>query len=335
MLSRQDSRRAFTLIELLVVIAIIAILIGLLLPAVQKVRAAAARVQCQNNLKQMGLALQTYHDSNGTFPPAALAVPGTSPVNPRDAGWGMTWQVLILPQIEQNGLYNQWNRSNDAQGNAQVTSIPVTTYLCPSDAKAPNITNANGLVFNMARGNYGINGGAGLGTNNNVLNNRWRKGLTHFRQRYAASIGDVIDGTSNTVAVTELVKSLTTGDNSQGAWAYPGADYITAYNDQGSVGNNYAVTNLPASNQTQVPNCDARLATCQTYTPHCDNNLTGVDSIFGCGEQGPGQTARSNHPGGVNAVLVDGSVRFVSNTVDGRVWLAVFTIAGGEVVGNW
>jgi len=341
-MSRLHSPRfGFTLIELLVVIAIIAILIGLLLPAVQKVREAAARMKCSNNLKQIALALQTYHDARRTFPPAVadttpalLPGPGTNSA-PRETGWGPTWQVLILPYIEQDPLYRQWNFANGAQANAQVTSISVQTYLCPSDTVAPNIMNGNGLVFNMARGNYGINGGNGLGTNNNVFNNGYRKGLTHFRQRFGASIADVTDGTSNTVSVTELLVKNNTGDNSQGAWGYPGATYITAYNDQGAVGNNYAITALPAANETQTPNCDARLATCQTYTPHCDNGLTGVDPVYGCAEQGPGHTARSRHTGGVNVALVDGSVRFVRDSINSQLWLGAFSVSGGEVLSNW
>lgn len=339
---RHRARRGFTLIELLVVIAIIAILIGLLLPAVQKVREAASRMQCQNNLKQMGLALHNYHDSVKSFPPAVadttpplLAGPATNS-DSRDPGWGPTWQVLILPYIEQDALYKQWNFSLGAQNNPQVTSVPVNIYICPSDTKRPpNLLNANGLVHNMARGNYGINGGAGLGENNNVFNNNHRRGLTHFRQRFAAGVSDVKDGTSNTVAVTELVVRVAANDDSQGAWAYPGQNYITAYNDQGAVGNNYAANAYPAANQTQSPNCDARLATCQSYTAHCNNNLTGIDPIYGCAESNVGQTARSSHSGTVNVLLLDGSVKSVGNSINGQIWVGAFTVAGSEVLGNW
>jgi prepilin-type N-terminal cleavage/methylation domain-containing protein/prepilin-type processing-associated H-X9-DG protein len=343
-------RQAFTLIELLVVIAIIAILIGLLVPAVQKVREAAARAQCQNNLKQLGLALQNYHDTNKTFPPAVadtipplLPGPGTN-TNPRDPNWGATWQVLILPFIEQDPLFKQYDPKLGAHANSKTTAAPtsrsVPVYLCPSDTRAPNLVNPNALNLDMARGNYGINGGNGLGQNNNVYNNAHRKGLTHLRQRYRATMADVSDGTSNTIAVSELLVRVTPGDGSHGVWGYPGAAYITGYNDQGAVGNNYANNNLPATNHIQTPNCDARLYPCASFTPHCDNNLTppggsNLDPVYGCDENAPGNAARSRHSGGVNVALVDGSVRFVSDNVNPLTWLAAFSVGGREVQGDW
>jgi prepilin-type N-terminal cleavage/methylation domain-containing protein/prepilin-type processing-associated H-X9-DG protein len=340
---RSSPREGFTLIELLVVIAIIAILIGLLVPAVQKVREAAARAQCQNNLKQIGLALQNYHDSNKKFPPAAARTvpPLTLNTNAtRDPNWGPTWVVLILPYIEQDPLFRQYNMALGAHANANgptsTLAQPLTVFLCPSDTKAPNLVNANGLTFNMARGNYGINGGTSRSGNNNGLNQAHRRGLTHLRTLYQATMADVlVDGTSNTVAVTELLTHIAGGDGSYGVWGYAGGAYITAYNDNGAVGSNYAINNLPAPNEIQTPNCDARLATCQSYTPHCNNNFTGVDPVFGCAETPAGHTARSRHSGGVNAALVDGSVRFVTNGINGRLWLAAFTTQGGEVQGDW
>jgi prepilin-type N-terminal cleavage/methylation domain-containing protein/prepilin-type processing-associated H-X9-DG protein len=169
------ARRAFTLIELLVVIAIIAVLIGLLLPAIQKVRAAAARMSCSNNLKQIGLAMHLYHDANGKLPPGQLSKGGTGGTTPTPA-W--SWVTLIWPYVEQGNLYNQVNpdltniRSETAPG-VPVGLPPLPTaangldrgqpvFLCPADGNGPtnnafSTTVAGVIMTGFGKSNYVIN----------------------------------------------------------------------------------------------------------------------------------------------------------------------------------
>ena len=176
-------RRGFTLIELLVVIAIIAILIGLLLPAVQKVRAAAARLQCSNNLKQIGLAMHTYNDTYGSLPPGWLTNSSSQP-NP---GW--SWQAVILPYIEQDNLYMQLNPVITTAVPAATAGTPIMTqikiYRCPADA---------GQATNSAYGNY---------VTTNYVINREVLGPDTSNKPAALSIQTIQDGSSNTILVGE------------------------------------------------------------------------------------------------------------------------------------
>ncbi len=367
---RSETRRGFTLIELLVVIAIIAILIGLLLPAVQKVREAAARLKCQNNLKQIGLAMHNYHDAQQQFPPAALPTnppqPGWDPVgkwgNSRGSGvcsnsldksgcFGPTWQVLLLPYIEQDNLFKQFRMDRPPQEavNQPAANAAVATYLCPSDGPNPPFKPANNFgdnTWSMSRGNYGAACG-GLDDSHSYgnpifyANDARRAALMSPRKQSATKKGtgvtEIGDGTSNTLMASEMVTSPSANDDSFGVWALAGADMITPYNDYNGDPPGFP---LKAA-YIQTPNCDSSNANpnvtfCWSVTPYCDNDHTvpGIgagDRVFGCADGGNATRASSRHTGGVNAVMCDGSVRFVTNGVDPVTWFNLFSVRGGEV----
>jgi len=297
-----------------VVIAIIAVLIGLLLPAVQKVREAAARSKCQNNMKQLMLGLHEHHDTRGTFPMGLVWNANTYYTTPRSG-----WNYSIFPFIEQDNVYRllpasagqqQWYPwfSAEATNPAGPTRVVINTWLCPSDDGVLFDTQSWG-VFSL--GNYhaffgGLNLGGALAA---TASQRAAMGVN-----WGARITDIKDGTSNTMVLGEYLRARGASNDQRGL----------VWGDQPGYGNIYTQLSPNSSSPDLI------------YVGWCDNQ-PGVNLPCINGDSGPNNTAasRSRHTGGVNVAFADGSVRFVNQNVDLlSVWRPMATIAGGEVIPN-
>jgi prepilin-type N-terminal cleavage/methylation domain-containing protein/prepilin-type processing-associated H-X9-DG protein len=295
-------RRGFTLVELLVVIAIIAVLIGLLLPAVQKVREAASRVSCQNNLHQIGLALHLYHDGQGSFPPGYRC----QPVNPNDPdqtapGWG--WAALLLPYLEQGNLAQQINLNLPVEdpNNLAARTTVVKVYVCPSDRSTGLFTiyDKNGAPLAQAATNsYAACHGTGddLDEELDDFNGMFSR---NSRVRFA----DVTDGTGTTIAVGEHGSFFT-----QTPWAGPVG-----------FGTTRVTPGAPTTNPTAVE--DAPTQTLVHVAVHPLNDPSSDPEDF-----------FAPHTGAGMFLFVDGSVRPVRTGVSIAVLQALATRDGGEVV---
>jgi prepilin-type processing-associated H-X9-DG protein/prepilin-type N-terminal cleavage/methylation domain-containing protein len=314
-------RRGITLIELLVVIAIIAVLIGLLLPAVQKVRAAAARALCLNNLKQLALAAQDYHGVVGRFPPGAHL---TVMVGDRPTGSTNLW-VELLPYFEQDNLYHQWdyydNRNNFA--NALQAHI-IKLLLCPSDPLPKRVVQVPppGVVPQWAWGFYGMSSYGGNAGRQSFLPGSappW-PGMTQDGIFYVDScvrlIADITDGSSNTFLFGERYHRDPEYDRQELLMAGGGPIEGTG---------KWAVSGGPAGAVGTVNVLLSTQAPINYHVPLGGDPSTLNDRACAFG---------SGHPGGANFAFADGSVRFVSDSISWTMLQALSTRAGGEVVSD-
>ncbi len=313
-------RSAFTLIELLVVIAIIAILIGLLVPAVQKVRSAAARLQCQNNLKQIGLACHNYHDANGSLPPAST-VAGQ---NKWYGASGYSALSLMLPYVEQDNVYRLIDFSQDrfAAVNTTARTTELKLFRCPADG--PNTMPQRGGATNyMANLGSGVVFGLNTGPNASMPPPNGT-----FYNGSAVRLTDITDGTSGTALFSERL--LADGNNglvSPIRDVFFSPDFPTTPDDAMMLCDQVDISNL--SNQAPVfmgaPWIDGQ---------HKYQHIAPPNSRS-CGFFAANRAtmpASSQHTNGVNVLLGDGHVRFVSNAIDMMMWRATGSRNGGETM---
>jgi prepilin-type N-terminal cleavage/methylation domain-containing protein/prepilin-type processing-associated H-X9-DG protein len=340
---KRNDPRGFTLIELLVVIAIIAVLIALLLPAVQSAREAARRAQCINNLKQIGLALHNYQSTSNSFPmTATLAY--SDPGTPNPADWGTFGaNALMLPYLEQKPIYDAINFSVTSwQGTLAVMNNTIwltklNVFVCPSD----------GLTGQENTNNYF----GSVGTTAGFYPNKGSTGI--FASKTTYGVQNVTDGTSNTIAYSEALVSTTPGTMNKAKWRDGPA--------AGSPGPAYAMLD-PTGNLADLT---ADWQQCnQLFVSSVNNGQRGFrwnlgalgESMFqtlippnsnlypwnscrldcpGCGVLHSGYyNTTSNHPGGVNVALADGSVKFVKSSIQMQIWWALGTKAGNEVISS-
>jgi prepilin-type N-terminal cleavage/methylation domain-containing protein/prepilin-type processing-associated H-X9-DG protein len=295
-------RRGFTLVELLVVLAIIAILLGLLLPAVQKMRATAARLKCANNLKQMGLACHNYHDTHNGLPPGYFAtMPYTNGATDTSPGWG--WAAFVLPFLEQGNLHRQLDFTQPLQNSPAIETV-VPFFLCPSDIvplKAFALTDASFAPVTVAApSSYA----ATCGPDASEVADLTGEGC--FFRNSQIQLTDVTDGASSTVLIGDRAWSQTNG-----VWAGSPAGAVARAGSQ----NPWPLAAGPAPTLVLVHNNWLNIRT---------DSDGGLDDFS------------SNHTNGANFVFADGSVHFITSVVaPGQLhadFQALGTRAGGEVI---
>jgi prepilin-type N-terminal cleavage/methylation domain-containing protein/prepilin-type processing-associated H-X9-DG protein len=350
-------RRGFTLIELLVVIAIIAVLIGLLLPAVQAAREAARRIQCVNNLKQLGLSMHNYHDVN-------LCIPPTGTAN----GPNLGMKARILPYMEQTSVYNALNFSFsfNTPYNYTVSVVSLSFLVCPSETgnnpnMAANINPITGTgTAPYAVTSYPNNLGVMLNSNGAFDGPAYMLHADSLGAAQAAvGFGTVTDGLSNTAQWSEFVKGKGVGTvTSTGGLAANGLNVIYATPGFFEPVIYLAMPYSQATFLLAQTTCKQSASTANQYTDdkgetwmrHATGRGGGYNHVLtpnspSCyyadsippisGGVGPNEgmvTASSMHAGGVNVGMMDGSVRFVKSTISNQAWWGIATVAGGEVI---
>jgi prepilin-type N-terminal cleavage/methylation domain-containing protein/prepilin-type processing-associated H-X9-DG protein len=355
------NRRGFTLIELLVVIAIIAVLIALLLPAVQAAREAARRAQCVNNMKQLGLALHNYHQTNDTFPPGAVSnvlALMNNPTNNPTPGWqNMSSLALMLPFIEQNAIYSSINFSTavtngtqppwqDPGGNGTARGQQINAFLCPSDGNAKNAADGWTGRLNSYLASMGTSELGGYNTSATGV----------FCTNTCFGLRDITDGSSNTIAFGEKLVGTPGQYGGQGL-GYRG-NGIVGSSPSGTI---YDATTNPTGIATDLNTCNASwlgmtagngnlVDQVGQYWMVGNTGFTLFNTIvppnsttykFGfCRNGCPGCNSdgsqfvnlSSNHSGGVNILMGDGSVRFLKSTVAQTIYWYLGTKANMDVL---
>jgi prepilin-type N-terminal cleavage/methylation domain-containing protein/prepilin-type processing-associated H-X9-DG protein len=340
-MSKYSRHGGFTLIELLVVIAIIAVLISLLLPAVQSAREAARRIQCVNNLKQLGLAFYNYESSVGGLPPSMCSAGFGNTVT-----WINGWSALarVMPYSEQGNLFNSMNLALWKENPENSTSISqnLRVLLCPSEVKPEVSTHDYGLAgvtsYGVNQGDWFVWGGFnGPQSRNSFGMNRSRR------------IAEITDGTSQTLLAAE-VKTYQPASNCR-TIPLPSVNnpnnipspYADPYTVAPEYDNGTCITQNQFEFHTEWSDGNAHAAGFTTAWPPnkqimgrsmylgMDLDLNGLNEELG-GPTFAAINSRSYHPGGVNVLLGDGSVKYIKSSIDGMVWRGLGTVAGGEVI---